>query len=161
MGRAQTGGGSKSPQAVSQQFLACDQSRSEVLQAPGPVGRLPSQRKSRRTHRGVQGCSSSLPLFLRDRSETSYGGKALESCVEKKQIGGVHPHNETLFLFNLFAYQVVHTGRCLMEEGTRTRKGWSICRFRRGFCGPLREWCAIPATSAPSYLPPEFGGLET
>ena len=131
------GGGSKSPQAVSRQFLACDQSRPEVLQAPEPVGRLPSQRKSRRTHRGVQGCSSSLSLFLRDRPKTSYGGKALESCVEKKQIGGVHPHNETVFLFNLLAYQVMYTGRCLMEEGTR--KGWSIRRFRRGSCWPLRH----------------------
>ena len=66
-----------------------------------------------------------------DRPKTSYAGRALESCAEKKQIDGVHPHNETLFLFNLFAYQIVHTGRCLMEEGTR--KGWSIRRFRERF----------------------------
>ena len=66
-----------------------------------------------------------------DRPKTSYGGRALESLVEKKQIDGVHPHNETLFLFNLLAYQVVHAGRCLVEEGTR--KGWSIRRFRERF----------------------------
>ena len=70
-------------------------------------------------------------LSSRDRPKTSYGGGALESRAEKKRTDGVHPHNETLFLLNLFAYRVVHAGRCLMEEGTR--KGWSIRRFRERF----------------------------
>lgn len=91
-----------------------------------------------------------------DRPKTSYAGRALESCVEKKQIDGVHPHNETLFLFNLFAYQIVHTGRCLMEEGTR--KGWSIRRFRERFLLAAsrvvrhsRYVCFIISSSAAPY----------
>jgi Transposase DDE domain group 1 len=37
-------------------------------------------------------------------------------------------HNEALLLLHLLAYEVMHTGRCVMEKLTRT--GWSLRRFR-------------------------------
>ena len=37
-------------------------------------------------------------------------------------------HNEALLLLHLLAYEVLHTGRCVMEKITRT--GWSLRRFR-------------------------------
>ena len=37
-------------------------------------------------------------------------------------------HNEALLLLHLLAYEVMHTGRCLMEKITDT--GWSLRRFR-------------------------------
>ena len=41
---------------------------------------------------------------------------------------GVRPNNETLFLLNLLAYEILHMGRTLMEKATR--EGWSLRRFR-------------------------------
>ena len=41
---------------------------------------------------------------------------------------GVRAHNETLFLLNLLAYEVLHFGRTLMEKATG--EGWSLRRFR-------------------------------
>ena len=37
-------------------------------------------------------------------------------------------HNEALLVLHLLAYEVMHTGRCVMEKVTRT--GWSLRRFR-------------------------------
>ena len=37
--------------------------------------------------------------------------------------------NETLFLLNLLAYEVLHAGRCVMERVTSTT-GWSLRRLR-------------------------------
>jgi hypothetical protein len=37
-------------------------------------------------------------------------------------------HNEALLLQHLLAYEVMHTGRCVMEKITHT--GWSLRRFR-------------------------------
>ena len=37
-------------------------------------------------------------------------------------------HNEALLLLHLLAYEVMHTGRCVMEKITRT--GWSLRRLR-------------------------------
>ena len=39
---------------------------------------------------------------------------------------GVRPNNETLFLLNLLAYEILHMGRTLMEKATR--EGWSLRR---------------------------------
>ena len=36
--------------------------------------------------------------------------------------------NEALLLLHLLAYEVLHSGRCVMEKITRT--GWSLRRFR-------------------------------
>ena len=36
--------------------------------------------------------------------------------------------NEALLLLHLLAYEVLHSGRCVMEKVTRT--GWSLRRFR-------------------------------
>jgi hypothetical protein len=41
---------------------------------------------------------------------------------------GVRPNNETLFLLNLLAYEILHVGRTLMEKATH--QGWSLRRFR-------------------------------
>jgi len=41
---------------------------------------------------------------------------------------GVYRNNETLFLMHLLAYQVLHTGRSVMEKATG--QGWSLRRFR-------------------------------
>ena len=41
---------------------------------------------------------------------------------------GVYRTNETLFLMHLLAYQILHTGRCVMEKATG--QGWSLRRFR-------------------------------
>lgn len=41
---------------------------------------------------------------------------------------GVYRNNETLFLMHLLAYQILHTGRSLMERATG--QGWSLRRFR-------------------------------
>ncbi len=41
---------------------------------------------------------------------------------------GVRAHNETLFLLNLLAYEILHMGRTLMEQATG--EGWSLRRFR-------------------------------
>jgi hypothetical protein len=37
-------------------------------------------------------------------------------------------HNEALLLLHLLAYEVMHTGRCVVEKITHT--GWSLRRFR-------------------------------
>ncbi len=36
--------------------------------------------------------------------------------------------NETLFLLNLLAYEVLHAARCVMEQTTGT--GWCLRRLR-------------------------------
>jgi len=41
---------------------------------------------------------------------------------------GVRANNETLFLLNMLAYEILHMGRTLMEKATR--EGWSLRRFR-------------------------------
>lgn len=41
---------------------------------------------------------------------------------------GVYRNNETLFLMHLLAYQILHTGRSVMEKATG--QGWSLRRFR-------------------------------
>ncbi|MBT7141497.1 MAG: hypothetical protein HN944_12215 [Gammaproteobacteria bacterium] len=41
---------------------------------------------------------------------------------------GVRPHNETLLLLNMLAYEILHMGRSLMEKATK--EGWSLRRFR-------------------------------
>ena len=42
-------------------------------------------------------------------------------------------HNETLFLLNLLAYEVLHAGRCVMQRATGT--GWSLRRLRERVLG--------------------------
>jgi len=41
---------------------------------------------------------------------------------------GVRANNETLFLLNLLAYEILHFGRTLIEKATHD--GWSLRRFR-------------------------------
>jgi hypothetical protein len=41
---------------------------------------------------------------------------------------GVYRNNETLFLLHLLAYEILHTGRAIMERATG--QGWSLRRFR-------------------------------
>ncbi len=53
------------------------------------------------------------------------GGYPMRQSVTRT---GVRAHNETLFLLNLLAYEVLHFGRARMEK--TTGEGWSLCRFR-------------------------------
>ena len=46
----------------------------------------------------------------------------------RAQEAGVRAQNETLFLLNLLAYEVLHAGRCVMQRATGT--GWSLRRLR-------------------------------
>ncbi len=63
--------------------------------------------------------------------------------------------NEALLLLHLLAYEVLHSGRCLMEKVTRT--GWSLRRFRervlkvgaRVVCHARRATLVISETAAP------------
>ena len=50
------------------------------------------------------------------------------ALVERQTATGVYRNNETLFLMHLLAYQILHTGRCVMEQVTG--QGWSLRRFR-------------------------------
>lgn len=72
------------------------------------------------------------------------------SCTET----GVRPNNETLFLLNLLAYEILHVGRTLMEK--TTHQGWSLRRFRervlrvasRVICQSRRLTFVIPRSAA-------------
>ena len=61
------------------------------------------------------------------RPKSHYRGRRLEAD-SRPQESGVRAHNETLFLLNLLAYEVLHAGRCVMERATGT--GWSLRRLR-------------------------------
>jgi hypothetical protein len=55
---------------------------------------------------------------------------ALSSAVRARwpDTSDAFAHNEALLLLHLLAYEVMHTGRCVMEKITRT--GWSLRRLR-------------------------------
>ena len=61
------------------------------------------------------------------RPKSHYRGRRLEAD-SRPQESGVRAHNETLFLLNLLAYEVLHAGRCVMQRATGT--GWSLRRLR-------------------------------
>ena len=61
------------------------------------------------------------------RPKSHYRGRRLQAD-SRPQEAGVRAHNETLFLLNLLAYEVLHAGRCVMEQATGT--GWSLRRLR-------------------------------
>ena len=61
------------------------------------------------------------------RTKSHYRGRRLEADSPPEE-AGVRAHNETLFLLNLLAYEVLHAGRCVMEQATGT--GWSLRRLR-------------------------------
>ena len=49
------------------------------------------------------------------RPKSHYRGRRLEAD-SRPQESGVRAHNETLFLLNLMAYEVLHAGRCVMHR---------------------------------------------
>ena len=61
------------------------------------------------------------------RPKSHYRGRRLEADRRPEE-PGVRPQNETLLLLNLLAYEVLHAGRCVMEQATGT--GWSLRRLR-------------------------------
>ena len=61
------------------------------------------------------------------RPKSHYRGRRLEAATEPQE-AGVRAQNETLLLLNLLAYEVLHAGRCVMEQATGT--GWSLRRLR-------------------------------
>ena len=61
------------------------------------------------------------------RAKSHYQGRRLEAATEPQE-PGVRAQNETLLLLNLLAYEVLHAGRCVMEQATGT--GWSLRRLR-------------------------------
>ena len=66
------------------------------------------------------------------RPKSHYRGRRLEAD-RRPQESGVRAHNETLFLLNLLAYEVLHAGRCVMERATGTE---SVSLGRT----PCRDW---------------------
>lgn len=71
---------------------------------------------------------------------------------------GVRPNNETLFLLNLLAYEILHVGHTLMEK--TTHQGWSLRRFRervlrtasRVICHGRRLTFVITQSAAADWL---------
>ena len=61
------------------------------------------------------------------RAKSHYRGRRLEAATEPEE-AGVRAQNETLLPLNLLAYEVLHAGRCVMEQATGT--GWSLRRLR-------------------------------
>ena len=61
------------------------------------------------------------------RPKSHYRGRPLEAVTEPEE-PGVRAQNETLLLLNLLAYELLHAGRCVMEQATGT--GWSLRRLR-------------------------------
>ena len=61
------------------------------------------------------------------RPKSHYRGRRL-GAEARAQEAGVRAQNETLFLLNVLAYEVLHAARCLMEQTTAT--GWSLRRLR-------------------------------
>ena len=61
------------------------------------------------------------------RPKSHYRGRRLQADRRPEE-PGVRPQNETLLLLNLLAYEVLHAGRCVMEQATGT--GWSLRRLR-------------------------------
>lgn len=63
------------------------------------------------------------------RQKSHYRGKRIEREERKEEEADrVHPQNQALFLLNLLAYEVMHTGRCVIEDaGSR---GLSLRRYR-------------------------------
>ena len=61
------------------------------------------------------------------RPKSHYRGRRLEAVTQPEE-AGVRAQNETLLLLNLLAYELLHAGRCVMEQTTGT--GWSLRRLR-------------------------------
>ena len=61
------------------------------------------------------------------RPKSHYRGRRLEAVTEPEE-AGVRAQNETLLLLNLLSYELLHAGRCVMEQATGT--GWSLRRLR-------------------------------
>ena len=61
------------------------------------------------------------------RPKGHYRGRR-QQADSRPQESGVRAHNETLFLLNLLAYELLHAGRCVMQRATGT--GWSLRRLR-------------------------------
>ena len=91
------------------------------------------------------------------RPKSHYRGRRLEADTRPEE-PGVRVHNETLFLLNLLAYEVLHAGRCLMEQATGI--GWSLRRLRervlrvasRVVCHGRRLTFIIAQHAAPDWL---------
>ena len=79
-------------------------------------------------------------------------GAAVCRVDTRPQAAGVRAQNETLFLLNLPAYEVVHAGRCVHEQATGPA----------GACARLRDrvLCVQPAWSAIGGGWGEFGALD-
>ena len=65
-------------------------------------------------------------LSCSDRPKSHYGGRALEPRAPVERVG-VHPRNETLFLFSLLSYQFMNMGRRMMEEAEKADTVSNIC----------------------------------
>ena len=61
------------------------------------------------------------------RPKSHYRGRRLEAVTQPEE-SGVRAQNETLLLLNLLAYELLHAGRCVMQQATGT--GWSLRRLR-------------------------------
>ena len=59
------------------------------------------------------------------RCKSHYRGRRLAECARAVD---AFAHNEAVLLLNILAYELVHTGRCLMAAATG--QGWSLRRFR-------------------------------
>lgn len=64
------------------------------------------------------------------RRKSHYRGRETEREEREEKAGEkeVHPQNQALFLLNLLAYEVMHTGRCLIEDASSA--GLSLRRYR-------------------------------
>ena len=61
------------------------------------------------------------------RPKSHYRGRRLEAASRPEE-SGVRAQNESLLLLNLLAYELLHAGRCVMQQATGT--GWSLRRLR-------------------------------
>ena len=108
-------------------------------------------------------------LSSTSRPKRHYRGEKLPARERVEQ--EMRPHNETLFLMNLLAYEILHLGRCAMERATH--RGWSLRRFRervlrvasRVLChgrrltfvvssGAADDWCRLWRTLTRLYWVP-------
>ncbi len=98
----------------------------------GDVLALYRKRGKTEAHMGEMMDVLNPSLSSSPREKSHYRGKDIEreKTEEKREEDKeeVYPQNQALFLLNLLAYEVMHTGRCLIEDvGGR---GFSLRRYR-------------------------------
>src|SRR3978361_130800 len=111
---------------------------SECVRVVGPAGpRGRGQRRLQHVHQFAHVAFGGAALYRQRGTAEGHMGELMDvlepalssaSRARGSDDTDAFAHNEALLVLHLLAYEVMHTGRCVMEKVTRT--GWSLRRFR-------------------------------